>query len=127
MQTIRYVPGVFLFGGRAVDDLVRLKRKLRQLKRLEVRVRFGGQYRQQPLLRDDFFSSRSDAPGRYGREQLLTMNEAERREIYAQFVWAVYCRQYRSNGIMPDGLFDPLQLAELGLPPDADKDQVRRR
>lgn len=110
-----------------MDELVRLKRKLRQLKRLETRVRFGGQYDRQTLIWDEFFSTRGDAPGRYGWEELLAMTAEERKEIYAQFVYAVYFRQYKANGIFPAGMFDPMQLAELGLPPDADRNQVRRR
>ncbi len=115
-------------GKEEMDELVRLKRKLRQLKRLELRVRFGGAANGHPcLVWDSFFSTSKTTPGRFTLEQLVSMTEQEKKDIYAQFVYAVYYQQYRASGILADGIFDPLQLAEMGLPPDADQVSIHKR
>ncbi|MGI6707296.1 MAG: J domain-containing protein [Clostridia bacterium] len=115
-----------------IDDI---KRKLRELKRLEVRIRWGKQFspslQNRRLVWNEFFSDKEDGskPCRYPLERLAGMSHEERKEIFGEYLYAVYYQMYKENGIgfVLEGMFDPRNLALFGLPPTAGMDEIKAR
>jgi DnaJ-domain-containing protein 1 len=108
-----------------------LKRKLRDLKKMERAVRF--KHRPAPdrpaLIWDDFFSTRKvhDASVKYPLAQLLQMEHQEQREVFEEYVYWVYFQTYKENGLTLAEVYDPRLLSLLGLPPHAGRDEVKKR
>ncbi|MFN2165050.1 MAG: J domain-containing protein [Anaerolineae bacterium] len=107
------------------------KRKLRQLKKLEVKLRFGD--RPLPvgrtLIWDEFFSTKdADDPAvRYTLHQMTQMDRQARKEVFAEYFYRVYFQRYKENGILPTDVYDPMLLSFLGLPHHADRQAIKRR
>ena len=108
-----------------------LKRKLRQLKKLEIGLRF--RYRPVPekpdLVWDSFFSTRGQArPAvRYPLPRLSQMSREEQKQVFEEYFYWVYFRYYQENGLTADNLHDPQLLALLGLPPYAGLADIKKR
>lgn len=122
-------------------DAAELKRKIRQLKNLEMRLRYGEQYEnpmksrdkkhhsKPHLLWDEFFdlNERGRKKARYTMDQLLHMDKAEYRSMINEFFFQVYYRIYQDRGLSEVSLYDPELLQQLGLPYDADGNAVKKR
>ena len=108
-----------------------LKKKLRQLKKLEARLRFGSDTLPagKDAVWDAFFDlqERGRGKARYPLELLLAMDREQYRAVLDEYFFSVYYRIYQDNGILHEGLFDPARLARFGLPPDADAEQVKSK
>ncbi len=116
-----------------------IKRKIRKLKKLEVRIRFGNSgFCQQglsdkaklsKLVWNEFFdlSGCSKAKGKYSLCALAVMEKDELKEIISEFFFHVYYQFYKENGIVSTDLFNPNLLTEFGLPYDADRDSIKKR
>ncbi len=118
-----------------------IKHKIRQLKRLELRVRYGqgtgtgssGKSRkptgQLPLLWDEFFDLNGDGKkkARYTMDQIHGMDKEAYKSMVSEFLFRVYYRSYQEGGRSELNLYDPDLLSRLGLPFDADSDAVKRR
>ena len=108
-----------------------LKRKLRQLKKQELRLRF--RYRPVPekpvLVWDSFFSTKGQAaPGvRYPLLRLSRMSREEQKQVFEEYFYWVYFRYLEENGLTPGDLQDPQLLALLGLPPFAGLAEIKKR
>jgi hypothetical protein len=108
-----------------------LKRKLRQLKKLEIGLRF--RYRPVPekpdRVWDSFFSTRGQArPAvRYPLPRLSQMSREEQKQVFEEYFYWVYFRYYQENGLTADNLHDPQLLALLGLPPYAGLADIKKR
>ncbi len=118
------------------------KRKLRKLKKLEIKIRFGssnnavnlnadsimhsGRFK---LVWDDFFSlgGREQAAVKYRLEEVAAMNRNEYKNLLDEFFFNVYYRYYNENGIMAAQLYDPELLGWMGLAPDASATDIKRR
>lgn len=114
-----------------------LKRKLRKLKKLEIRIRFGEGYikgqvddpRSRTLVWDDFFDlqNSSSKKARYSLKQLALMDKDRYSDVISEYFYHVYYRIYRENGILPAGIYDPELLGQLGLSFDADSNALKMR
>ena len=108
-----------------------MKQKLRQLKRLELRVRFGnveaGQAAQAPLLWDDFFREAGDKRPKYPSGFLKIMDHETRKRIFAEYLYAVYYQSFKETGMFIGEIFDPAKLASFDLPPEASAQDIKRR
>ena len=108
-----------------------IKSKVRQLKKLESRLRFGTAAPpfSADMVWDAFFDLKDDKRGRarYPLSVLLTMSREQYRAVVDEFFFSVYYRMYRDNGLNPEGLYDPELLGRFGLPADADEEQVKRK
>ena len=108
-----------------------LKRKLRQLKRLELTLRF--RYRPAPenplLVWDSFFSTKAQASRgvRYPLLRLSQMSREEQKQVFEEYFYWVYFRYYEENGLTADNLHDPQLMALLGLPPYAGPADIKKR
>jgi hypothetical protein len=101
-----------------------LKRKIRNLKKLEMKIRFGpaGKPAEADLVWDAFFDLHELNAGRakYSIHTLSAMSRDEYRSIVAEFFSHVYYRLYNENGIVNQSIYDPDLLSRLGLPFGAD-------
>lgn len=116
-----------------------IKQKIRKLKKLEIRIRFGPSgFCQQglsdkaklaKLVWNEFFAlndvNRENA--KYSLSALAGMEKDELKEVISEFFFYVYYQFYKENGIVSADLFHPGLLAQFGLPYDADRDTIKKR
>jgi hypothetical protein len=112
-------------------SIAQLKRKLRQMKRLEIKIRFRGSPVPvgRTLVWDEFFSTKAEQdPGvRYPLGLLLQMGREERVEVFGEYFYRVYFQYSREHGLTPADVYDPALLSLLGLPPYAGFQDIKQR
>lgn len=108
-----------------------LKRKLRQLKQTESRIRFRDRPAEdhKELVWDAFFSTRSedDASVEYPLSRLMKLDRDEIRVVYEAFFYRVYFQYFKEHGLSMADAYDPSLLSLLGLPPQASLKDIKRR
>lgn len=112
-----------------------IKRKLRDLKKQEIRLRFinTGKGPEIPfgakLVWDEMFDLRPNksAKSRYGLNQLAAMDKPEFKQVIGEFFFQVYYQYYRENGMVDIAVYDRQLLAHLDLPPDAGYKDIKKR
>ena len=107
-----------------------LKRKLRQLKKLERKIRAhhvaaAGQI----LIWDTFFSTktRNRDEVKYSLQRLLQMDRDTLKEVYEEYFYRVFFQSYQEQGLLLGDLYNPRLLALIGLPPYADQQEIKQR
>src|SRR6266487_1961080 len=112
-------------------SVAQLKRKLRQLKQLEITIRFGRQVApgHPTLVWNVFFSTKanSSAAVKYPLPRLLEMNHDELKAVIDEFFFRVYYQNYQDQGLTHADVYDPQLLALLGLPPYAGSEELKKR
>lgn len=112
-------------------SLDQLKRKLRQLKKLEIKIRFGQQAvpRGRTLVWNTFFSTKQvdDPAVRYPLAKMLPLERHELKEIYDEYFYWVYFQNYKESGMTLANLYDPALLSLLDLPTHAGVQDIKRR
>ena len=127
------------------DDL---KRKIRDLKKLERKLRFGnridedsgrevgggsngrsGPTRKPPLIWDAFFDLHESGQRnvKYTLTQLEAMDRAAFKAAIQDYFYQMYRRMYEENGFPENGLYDPTSLEWLGLDGTADSREIKKR
>jgi hypothetical protein len=107
-----------------------LKRKLRQLKKLEIALRYGKlpPSAKPPLIWDEFFSTRAgESSVKYPFEQLLRLDREQLKAIFEEYFYQVYFQRYAERGLKPEDVYDPKLLSLLGLPPQAGLADIKKR
>ncbi len=120
-----------------------IKRKIRNLKKVELKIRFHMVNFQEcnnmlnklakrnhiSLVWDEFFDLHESAAKsvRYPIHKLVKMNKDELKNIISEFYYGVYYQFYKDNGILDTSSYDPDILAQLGLPFDADSGAIKKR
>lgn len=108
-----------------------LKRKLRNLKKMEINIRFNNRALtgKEKLVWDEFFSTKIDydSTAKYNIKQLAEMGHEKFKDIVDEYFYHVYSRYYTENGITLSGLYDPNLLAVLGLSEDASTDDIKKK
>ena len=110
--------------------LTQWKHKLRDLKKLEKRIRFGDQAVEgKTLVWDRFFSTEKHtaAPVKYPLDDLLAMDRQRWKEALEEYFYNVYYQVYQDGGLALGNVYDPALLAGLGLAPTAGAEDVKRR
>ena len=114
--------------GRSVDQL---KRKLRQLKKLEISIRFKDRpmVEGRKLLWDVFFSTQveKDISVKYPLSRLLGMDHQELKAVVEEYFYRIYFQNYKENGLAMADVHDPQLLSLLGLPPHAGLQDIKKR
>lgn len=112
------------------DDI---KRKIRKLKKLEIRIRFGNiapvnKPCVKDLVWDTFFDLQEISTGKakYSIHMLSAMTREEYRSIVDEFFFHVYYRYYKENGMVNIQFYDPDILSLLGLPMNADDIAIKK-
>ena len=115
-------------------EKARLKRKLRDMKRLEMHIRFRElepDSIDQSLVWDTYFTDRPRAAAagrvRYPFEAVLHFDREERKKAFEEFLLAVYARTYSERGLHVGALYNPDLLRIIGLAPGADRDEIKAR
>ncbi len=118
-----------------------LKQKLRKLKKLEMRLRYGFSYHyieenacsrqleELPLVWKEMFclQEHQSAKNRYTLDRLERMNEEELGRVFEEYWFRLYFRMYQEKGMQMTELQDPELLTFLGLPYEADAEMVKKR
>jgi hypothetical protein len=108
-----------------------LKRKLRQLKKLEVQIRFKNlqftPYEQ--LVWNGCFSTKdeNDVSVKYNMKNLLGMDHGKLKEVFDEYFCHVYFQYYKENGIKFEGMYDIELLSSLGLPSDSSIETIKSK
>lgn len=122
-------------------DYDEIKRKIRKLKKLEIKIRFAGicyedskqglivKPQSANLVWDEFFDLHNVCTGKakYPISRLASMNKDEFKNVVSEFFFCIYYRFYKENGIVNIPLYDPDILAQMGLPIDADGNQIKKK
>lgn len=129
------------------DDL---KRKLRDLKKLEMRLRFdsfdvqssnhqcyykksSNQPNNKPnnidLVWHNFFDLKEECtnPVKYPISRLMSLSKDEFKEVINEYFYHVYDRWYKENGMSEEPMIDTQLLTQLGLPFNADHNDIKKK
>lgn len=116
------------------DNTMRLdeiKRKVRKLKKLEVKIRFNGIHQpDKNLIWDNFFdlSDTRNSKAKYSLHLLASMNHEEYRNVINEYFSLIYFELYKESEIVgEDGIYDPVILSKLDLPFNADEITIKKR
>ncbi len=108
-----------------------LKRKLRDLKKLELSIRFKDRPLPQDvkLVWDVFFStgSRAQTGVKHSLSQLEKLEREDLKTVFEEYFYRVYYQRYQENGLRQADVYDPQLLSLLGLPPYAGGDDIKKR
>lgn len=111
--------------------ITELKRKLRQLKKLEAQIRFKNlQLKQQKqYVWNKYFSTKDENDGsiKYNMNTLLDMKHEELKEIFDEYFYEVYFQYYKDNGITAEGMYDSTLLSLLGLPLNSSLETIKSK
>ena len=114
-------------------DIATLKRKIRKLKNLEIQIRFGNRGHAdqklvgQQLIWNSFFDLSGKREVKYPLSYLLLIDNDEYRKIADEFLAFVYRDIFESFEIPNGNYLDRTLLVKLGLPYDADINDVKKR
>lgn len=107
-----------------------IKRKLRKLKKHEMRIRLNAVQPHNSLVWDQFFNVREskNSKAKYSLSELAAMNQDQYVQIIQEYLSFVYYEMYKESGIkVESGIYDPSILSKLGLPAHADEVSVKKR
>ena len=111
--------------------ITELKRKLRQLKKLEAQIRFKNlQLKQhEQYVWNKYFSTKdeNDSSIKYNMNTLLDMKHEELKGIFDEYFYEVYFQYYKDNGITAEGMYDSTLLSLLGLPLNSSIETIKSK
>lgn len=108
------------------DDI---KRKLREIKKLELKIRSDNCASHNiELVWNNFFDlkDKSNTNVRYTIDMLSSMTRDEFADVIKEFFYYVYYRYYKERGIADNSFIDVNILTRLGLPIDSSYEDVIR-
>ena len=112
-------------------NLEELKKKLREIKRLEINIRFNNYSKERniKLVWDKFFSTRdvNDYSVKYNLANLLDMDHKSLKEVVNEYFYEVYYQFYKENGLVGEAIFDPRLLSMLGLSAGSSMEDIKKR
>lgn len=112
-------------------DTSKLKRKLRQLKKLEAQIRFNNMQlpKYKHYIWDEYFSTKNefDDTVKYNMSTLTGLDHVRLKEVLDEYFIHVYFQYYKENGMAVKGLYDTSLLKSLGLPPDSSLEAIKSR
>jgi hypothetical protein len=118
-----------------------IKRKIRKLKKLEIKIRFSNtnysdnkqdlfvKPKSADLVWDEFFDLHEEwtKKAKYPIRSLAEMNKDEFRDVVSEYFYYVYYKFYKENGITDISLYDPEILKQMGLPVDVDSSGIKKK
>lgn len=112
-------------------ESVAIIKQLRKLKKAECHIRFRQKCCPQGkhLVWSDFFDDKDacNKSVKYNMNLLICLSHEQRKEVYALFYYQVYYMFYKESGMSILNLYDPKLLGQLGLLPDASKQDIKRQ
>lgn len=134
------LPVTGIRNGTELQD--EMKRKLRGLKKLECKIRFGGAFHASncpefsnrkaegvKLVWNEFFheGGLSRGQARYSLQDLVRLSKEQYRSVVEEYFFHVYYRYYTENGISGAHLYDPEILGWMGLGPGAGYEEIKKK
>jgi len=113
-----------------LNNISETKRKVRKLKIVEKKIRFGDDTSAGAALVWDSFFDLRDPPAsnaRYTLASLALMNREDYKRVVDEYFACVYYELYKENGIFRIATYDPFVLAQLGLPFNAEMHEIKKR
>ena len=114
-----------------MTDVDEIKRRLRQLKKIELKIRFDSVSRSSAsqLVWDSFFNLSGAKSGGYTPMYLSQMDREAFSAVIDEYYYRVYYQLYKDNGLGYDvtRLYAPELLSQLGLPSNADYEAIKKR
>jgi hypothetical protein len=108
-----------------------LKRTLRQVRQLELTLRFGRAPAADhpPLVWDVFFSTKAadSRSVKYLLSHLLQLEREEFKAILDEYFSRIYAQTAQDQSLTQAEVYDPQLLAGLGLPPYAGGGEIKQR
>jgi hypothetical protein len=118
-----------------------IKRKIRKLKKLEIKIRYGnngfqdnlkdtfGEEQNVSLVWNEFFNLHEEptAKRKYSIKELAAMDKEEFKNVISEFFFNVYYKLYKENGIINASLYSPDMLNQMDLPYNADSNDIKKR
>jgi DnaJ-domain-containing protein 1 len=112
-------------------DIDQLKHKLRELKKLEERIRFGNESipHANKYVWDAYFCTKSfnELTVKYPLWKLAKFDKLELKEVFEEYFYSIYIQKYKESGLDFDDIYDPVFLSVFGLHPGASVDDVKRK
>lgn len=108
--------------GHDRDQIAKTKRRLRDLRRLE--IRFRGVPETAHLVWDEYFTVEPGDPARYPIATLSVLDRESRKRIFGEYLSDVFCASIGGNAGESPGRSSEL-LESLGLPRRASEEEVR--
>ena len=112
------------------NNIYETKRKVRKLKTVEKKIRFGNETRiGVSLVWDSFFDlhDSSVSTARYTLSILALMDREDYKRVVDEYFANVYYEYYKENGIVHTATYDPSILAQLELPFNAEIHDIKKR
>jgi len=113
------------------QSISKIKRTLRQFKKMEIRVRFKDRPEEEhsPLIWDTFFSTKIDMEDQveYPLNRLHEMSRNELKSVYDAFFYRIYFQHFQDYGLSMEDIYDPGLLSLLGLSSYASLQDIKRR
>ncbi|WIV21191.1 J domain-containing protein [Paenibacillus polygoni] len=108
-----------------------IKRKLRKLKKLELKIRMNSSIQpEKKLIWDNYFGHHgaNNCRAKYSLLMLASMNREEYLSVINEYLSIVYYELYKESGIIyEEGMYDPDILSKLGIPTNADENSIKKR
>ena len=107
-------------------NVISIKRSLREIKRLEMKIRSGAGVGLKPLVWDSFFDLGDTGKAKYTLRDLIAMSRAEYQTVISEY-WAFVYQTIFNETDFRAVRFEPGVLLAWGLPWNADEAAVKRR
>ncbi|WP_066503244.1 J domain-containing protein [Abyssisolibacter fermentans] len=113
-------------------NINQLKKKLRKLKKLEIKIRFENipiKNKKINLVWDMFFCTKNadSTDVKYCMDKLMKMSKQEYKNVIDEYFFNVYYQNYLDNGLTMTSMYDPHLLQLLNLPFDAELADIKKR
>lgn len=112
-------------------DVDKLKHKLRELKKVEGKIRFEhvSETTSKKYVWDEYFSTKSinDLTVKYPIWKLLNFDKQALKEAFEEYFYSVYFWKYKDIGLDFDEIQDPSVLNYFGLSPGASVDDIKKK
>jgi preprotein translocase subunit Sec63 len=106
-----------------------LKRKLRELKKLEkqLRCKCFAQVKEEELTWNEFFSTKENMDVKYPFNILVEMDHESRSKIFEEYFYNIYYQIYKKNPFIINNIYNPELLSIMGLSINADITEIKKR
>jgi len=124
-----------------INNRDEIKRKLRELKKIEIKMRFqdyelynnktksSKEMKNVELVWNQFFTLKEEAVKnvKYSLDQLSSMTKEEFKEVINEYFYHLIYRHYYESGFRDTFMIDPKVLTRFGLPITTDITEIKRR
>jgi len=112
-------------------EIEQLKRKLREMKKAEKRIRFNydSPSTSKKYIWDDYFSTKeiNKSTVKYPLCDLMKLSKEKLEEVFEEYFYSVYFQHCKENGLNFVDIYDVDVLSVLGLNPMASADDIKKR